>query len=158
MARYETVLHIARSVEATFDFVSDFRNAAHWDPRTYAVSKTPDGPIGVGTRFMLTGGMVKEETLRWLRIPPSVGGMALPYDVVLFERPHQFILEGKSGAFRYWDHLEFAPDGDGTALRYEAELAFRGPLRVGEPLLAMVFQRIGDEATRDLAATVAEGT
>ena len=45
-----------RFVEELFAFVSDFRNAAAWDPRTYAVEKATEGPTGIGPRFMLTGG------------------------------------------------------------------------------------------------------
>lgn len=154
MAHYETVLSIARPTATTFDFVSDFRNAAHWDPRTYRVEKTPEGPIGVGTRFMLTGGMMKEEVVRRLRVPVSWAGMPLPYDVVDFDPPHGFVLEGESRLFRYRDVLEFTSRSGGTDLRYEAQLEFRGPFRVAEPLLTKLFQRIGDDATRELAATV----
>jgi hypothetical protein len=56
MATYEAVLTVPQSVDETLAFVSDLRNAARWDPRTYGVEKVTDGPIGVGTRFMLTGG------------------------------------------------------------------------------------------------------
>ena len=41
-----------------------------------------------------------------------------------------------------------------TRLRYYAELEIKGPLALGEPLLRRMFQRIGDDATRDLPATV----
>ena len=58
VATYETILRIPRPIEATFAFVSDFRNAVTWDPRTYSADKTTEGPIGVGTQFMLTGGMM----------------------------------------------------------------------------------------------------
>lgn len=78
MATNETILIISRSVEETFAFVSDFRNAALWDPRTYAVEKTTDGPIGVGTRFMLTGGMLREEVVRRLML--LLGGILLLID------------------------------------------------------------------------------
>jgi dehydrogenase/reductase SDR family protein 12 len=158
MATYETVLTIPQKVEATFAFVSDFRNAARWDPRTYAVEKATDGPIGVGTRFMLTGGMLREDWVERLRIPKSMAGMALPYDIVEFDSPNEFVLEGESRLVRYRDHLEFSADGSNTRLRYFAELELKGLLAVGEPLLKMMFKRIGDDATRDLPATVARGT
>ena len=154
MATYETILTVPRSVEETFAFVSDFRHAVHWDPRTYAVEKTTQGPIGVGTRFMLTGGMMREDLVRRLRIPRSLAGMPLPYDVVKFDPPKEFILKGESRLFRYCDHLEFSHDGNGTLLRYFAELEMKGALVVSEPLLRRLFKRIGDEATRDLPATV----
>jgi hypothetical protein len=33
----------------------------------------------------------------------------------------------------------------------------KGPLALGKPLLQRMFQRIGDDATRDLPATVVRG-
>ena len=105
MASYEAELAIPRSVEKTFAFVSDFRNASRWDPRTYSVEKVTEGPIGVGTRFVLTGGVVPRNVLERLRVPGSRAGMPLPYDVVEFNAPTGFVLEGESRAFRYRDHL-----------------------------------------------------
>ena len=141
VATYENILSIQHSLEETFDFVSDFRNAAQWDPRTYTVEKTTEGPIGVGTRFMLTGGILREALVRRLRIPRSLAGMPLPYDMTRFDRPKEFILEGESRLFRYCDHLEFSQDGTGTRLRYFAELEMKGPLAVAEPLLQRLFRR-----------------
>ena len=158
MATYETILTIPQSVDETFAFVSDFRNAAKWDPRTFSVDKTTDGDIGIGTRFMLTGGMLPEATVARLHLPKSMAGMALPYDVAEFDAPHEFVLVGESRLVRYRDHLEFWPDGNGTRLRYFAELELKGPLSIMEPLLGRMFQRIGDDATRDLPATVVRGT
>jgi hypothetical protein len=155
VATYETELAIPRSVEKTFAFVSDFRNASRWDPRTYGVEKVTDGPIGVGTRFVLTGGVVPRHVLERLRVPGSRAGMALPYDVVEFNAPTGFVLEGESRAFRYRDHLEFSAHGENTLLRYAAEVEIKGPLRSWDAILQRIFTRIGDDATRALPAVVA---
>ena len=157
VATYETILSIPAPIEAVFAFVSDFRNAAKWDPRTYKSEKTTDGPIGVGSRFMLTGGMLSESLINRLHLPVSVVGMALPYDVVEFDPPNEFVLAGESPILRWRDRLAFSEEGAGTRLHYFAELQFRGPLVVAEPLLRMMFRRIGDDATRELAATVMDG-
>ncbi|MFC2176812.1 SRPBCC family protein [Actinomycetota bacterium] len=154
VATYEAILSIPQPVDKTFSFVSDFCNAVHWDPRTYAVERTTDGPIGVGTRFMLTGGLMREELVRRLHIPQRIAGMALPYDVVKFDPPNEFVLKGESRIFRYCDDLEFFPESSGTRLRYFAELEMKGPLAIGEPLLRRMFKLIGDDATRNLPATV----
>lgn len=159
MATYETVLSIPRPVAETFAFVSDFRNAVLWDPRTYATEKATDGPIGVGTRFVLLGGALREDLLQRLRIPVSLAGSSLPYDVVEFDPPHRFVLVGESARYRYDDVLQFEDDGGGTRLRYEATLELRGPLAAaGERVLRRLFQRIGDDATEGLPAAVARGT
>jgi dehydrogenase/reductase SDR family protein 12 len=158
VASYTTTLTIHRPIARTFGFVSDFRNAAKWDPRTYAVEKTTDGPIGVGTRFVLTGGMMTKSAVQRLHLPESVAGMPLPYDVVAFDAPNEFVLEGETGMFVYSDRLEFSADGDDTILRYFAELKLKRLSSVGEPLLRKMFQRIGDGATAGLPAAVVCGT
>jgi hypothetical protein len=157
MARYETDITIPCPLDRAFAFVSDFRNASRWDPRTYAAELDTDGPIGLGTRFVLTGGVLHEDRVQRLRLPPRVAGMPLSYEVVSFDPPDAFVLAGASRILSWRDELRFAADGDGTRLHYLAELSFKGPLRAGEPLLRGLFQRIGDDATRDLPAVVAEG-
>lgn len=154
VATYETILRIPRPIEATFAFVSDFRNAVTWDPRTYSADKTTEGPIGVGTQFILTGGMMPKNVVKRLHLPESVAGMALPYNVVLFDAPNEFILTGESKMLRWCDHLEFTGEGDSTRLRYYAELEMKKFTAAGETLLDRVFQRIGDGATVGLPAAV----
>lgn len=155
MAIFDTSIIVRRPVQETFAFVSDFRNAEKWDPRTYAVEKTTPGDIGAGTRFVLTGGALTKRFIRALRIPPRIAGSPLPYDVVSFDPPRGFVLEGETPVFWYRDRLEFSEAGDGTTrLRYHAELRFKGILMIGEPFLRLLFNRIGIDATKDLAAVV----
>ncbi len=154
VAIYETILTVPRPASASFAFVSDFSNAVHWDPRTYATEKVTEGPVGVGTRFMLTGGMMKEAWVRRFRIPKRLAGMALPYDVVEFDSPNGFVLEGETRVFRYRDEIDFSEEGDVTKVRYWAKLEFKGPLRILDLLLRPMFRRIGDDATRDLPEVV----
>jgi dehydrogenase/reductase SDR family protein 12 len=157
VATYETILTIPRPIDETFAFVSDFRNAARWDPRTYSAEKETEGPIGVGTRFMLTGGMMPKSVVKRLHLPESVAGMSLPYDVVAFDAPNEFTLKGESRMLCWCDHLKFTAEGDSTSLRYFAELKMKRFNAPGEALLRRMFERIGNGATADLPETVARG-
>lgn len=158
MATYETSIVIPCPIDDAFAFVSDFRNAAKWDPRTYEVEKTTAGPIGVGTIFTLHGGVIpKTSRITRLPIPRSLLANPLPYEVVAFEPPHRLVLAGANRVMRYRDDIEFVAAGADTRMRYAAELALNGVLAIGEPLLRLVFKRIGDDATRDIASTVARG-
>jgi hypothetical protein len=156
MAIFETELNIAAPLAETFAYVSDFSNAPSWDPRTYAAEKTTDGPIGIGTRFILTGGMLPKGFLTRLRIPVSLAGMPLPYDVVHYDAPRTFTLRGESAILRWEDILEFSSDGENTRLRYFARLELKGLLVMGEPFLRLLFRRIGVDATSDIPAVVQE--
>jgi dehydrogenase/reductase SDR family protein 12 len=157
VATYETTLTIPAPIEKTFAFVSDFRNAAQWDPRTYAAEKTTEGPIGVGTRFILTGGVLRGELLERLHLPESVVGSVLPYDVVAFEPPTVFVLAGENAMVRYRDRLTFSEHEGSTQLVYFAELTLKGRLGFVDRLLQRMFIRIGDAATADLASVVTDG-
>jgi hypothetical protein len=154
VASYEAFLHIPRPVAETFAFISDFSNAPRWDPRTYSAIKESAGPIGVGTLFILNGGLIAEDWLDRLHIPRGVAGMALPYEVTLFDAPNEFVLAGESRLVRYHDHLEFAADGAGTRLRYYAELELKASARLLDQRLQALFTRIGDDATRDIPDVV----
>jgi hypothetical protein len=159
MARYETTLFVPRPVEATFDFVSDFRNAVKWDPRTYAVEKVGGAPIGVGTTFLLTGGVLPKWGTIGGRLPRMLlRGMPLKYTIVTYDRPRELVLEGATPIVTYDDRITFAAEGSGTSLTYSARLDLRGLLAVGEPVLRLLFKRIGDDATRDIPTAVARGT
>lgn len=144
MARYRTSLIIKRPLADTFAFFSDFRNAPTWDPQTRTARKDTEGDIGLGTRFILVGGAL---------------GMnfELPYEIVGFDPPHQFILEGENRVFRYRDVIDFVAEGDNTRLSYYAELGFRGLLRVGNPCMSLMFRSIGDKATRDMPRAAEAG-
>ncbi len=158
MATYDALLTVPRPVAEVFAFVSDFRHAPRWDPRTYSATKTTDGPIGIGTRFVLTGGLIPEDQLRRWHIPAALAGMALPYDVVGFDAPNEFVLEGESRLIRYRDRLEFSEIREGTRVHYIAELELKRSPRAVEPRLQALFTRIGDDATRDIAAAVVADT
>jgi hypothetical protein len=69
------------------------------------------------------------------------------------------VLEGESALYRYTDRLEFESDGsEATRLRYAATLELRGPMAIADAALQPIFRRIGDDATRDLVASVVAGT
>lgn len=157
VAFYQRTMLIPCPIDATFAFVSDFRNAEKWDPRTYQVDKTTPGPIGVGTIFQLHGSAIPRSLAARLPVPRSALARPLPYEVVVFEPPHRFVLGGESKLLRYRDEIEFVADGDATRMTYSAELALKGALAIGEPFLKLVFKRIGDDATRDIPATVVRG-
>ena len=72
--------------------------------------------------------------------------------------PYGFVLEGVTHVFRYSDRLDFAGDGTGTRMTYSARLEFKGPFVIGEPALQLLFNAIGDDATRDIPVAVVEGS
>ncbi len=99
---------------------------------------TPE-PVRVGARFRLNS--------RFL-------GRSLPleYEVVEFEAPTRVVLQADTALLRSTDTMTFTPDGTGTQVEYDARLDTKGVLRAADPLLALLFRRIGNRAENGLRA------
>ncbi|HET6339784.1 MAG TPA: SRPBCC family protein [Polyangiales bacterium] len=139
MAHSFNRLHTRRSPGAAFDFISDFRHASLWDPRTESVRKVTDGPIGRGTKFLLRA-----------RLLGSLG-MDFPYAIVEYEQPRVIVFAGRTQFFEYRERVTFAPDGTGTTIEWDAAMDLRSLLALGNPFLSLLYQRIGDDATSGIA-------
>lgn len=120
--------------EVAFDFIADFRHASLWDPRTQSVCKLSEGPIGLHTRFSLCA---KLGPLR----------LEFPYEIVEYSRPRVVTFAGQTAFFRYREQVTFTPADSGTTIEWAAQMTLRSLLALGNPILALVYQRIGDDAT-----------
>jgi hypothetical protein len=132
---------IRRSTDDAFAFISDLRNAPSWDPQTIEAHKLNEGPVGVGSRFRLVGRVLGYR-------------FDLPYEIQLYSAPHELVIAGETAIMRYSDRITLAPHGPETRLVYEACLDLKGAFRYANPLLPIVFRRIGDAATRRMPEAV----
>jgi len=137
MAHSFNRLHTHHTPEVAFDFISDFRHASLWDPNTQSVIKLTDGPIAQGARFLLRAGFLGKS-------------LEFPYEIAVYERPSRLVFSGSTTWFRYREQVSFAPDSSGTRIEYLAHMCLRSILALGNPLLSLVYQRIGDSATRGI--------
>lgn len=156
MPRYRATITVPVPPGEAFAFVSDFRNAATWDPRVSGAEKEPPGPVAVGTRFRLYSPLPG---------PLAAKELELPYEVTELSPGERIVLVGKTLLLRYRDEIACAPatapaaSGDSTRLSYDAVLRLRGPLALADPLLRRFFRRVGDEAVAGIArALAAEAT
>lgn len=158
MVRFETSLVIPRPRDATFAFVTDLSNAARWDPRTYQARKLTPGPVGLGTKFQLQGGLISKHTLDRFHVPELLRlDTELDYEVVSFVPRSEMVVRGETGHLRYEDHLVFSDEGDATRLRYLATMELKGVLAIGDVVLRPIFDAIGADATRGIADAVVAG-
>jgi hypothetical protein len=141
MAHSFNRLHTRHTPEMAFDFISDFRHAPLWDRSAKRVTKLTDGSIGQGTRFLLRARLL-------------VTTLDLPYEIEVFERPNRVVFAGSTHWFRYRDEVTFTANASGTTIEYSAFQSFQSILAIGNPVLARVYQRIGDNATRGIGAAL----
>lgn len=138
MARYEATIDSPRSPSEVWDYVADFAHAREWDPATVESSRLDDGPLRPGSQFRLV--------VRFLG-----RNVPLDYRVVTTDRPGQVMLAAERGRTRIHDAITIEEVAGGSRLTYHADLRVTGALgRLAEPLLAVVFRRMGAGAADGL--------
>jgi carbon monoxide dehydrogenase subunit G len=137
MAHYSTTVRTPMSPTDAFAYTADIRNFSDWDPGVTKVrQQAGDGPSTGAAYDVTVQGFPKNITMR--------------YDMTLCEQPNRVELISQTATLRSVDTITVEPEGDGAKVTYEADLTLRGPLALFDPLLRLVFNRIGDRAAEGL--------
>ena len=141
MARYVTTIESKLSAVEAFAYMADFSNALQWDPSVAEASRTSDGPVGNGSTFDLVA---------------LFGGRKLPmaYAIVSYEEAQLVVLEARQPSFTSRDTITVASAGDGSTVHYDALLEFKGPGRLLDPIMQLIFNRTGDKAAAGMRAAL----
>jgi hypothetical protein len=137
MARYTARIPISTTRAAAFAYLSRFDRAAEWDPGVESGEMLTPEPVNVGSRFHLVARFLGR------RIP-------LEYEVVEFDRDERIVLRAENASVRSLDTITFEAADHGSVVVYDAKLDARGIGRLFDPLLGVVFRRIGDRAAAGL--------
>ncbi len=144
MARYLATIDSPRPIEDVFAYLSDFSTTQSWDPGVAEAWRLDDGLIGEGSRFEVIADFMGRKT-------------PLVYGITAFDPPHAVTLRGENATVVSLDTITFAAtDAGGTQVTYDADLVLKGPLRLADPVLRLIFGRIGDAAVGGLAEALAE--
>jgi hypothetical protein len=141
MARFTTTLISRRSPAETFAYLADFSHAVEWDPGVLEARRETSGPIGVGTTFALV-------TRFGRRVLP------LTYRITRYEPDRLVALEAHGNRFVSADTITVEPASEGARFTYDARLDFAGAARLADPLMQLVFGRIGRRAEAGLRETL----
>jgi carbon monoxide dehydrogenase subunit G len=134
MARYSTTMQSQKSREEAFEYLSDFANAAEWDPGVVSGKNLTGRPIGPGSQFQLMCRYFGRQ-------------FPLEYRIIAFEVPSRVVFEAERGSMSSVDEIRFVTVDEGTSVTYEANLRLTGMLgRLMDPVLALAFRRIGERA------------
>jgi carbon monoxide dehydrogenase subunit G len=139
MARYRTEQPFAGPPEVAFDYLANFTSVAEWDPGVSEATRLDDGPLGVGSRF---------------RVVVKTG--PLVYEVRELDPGRRIRLVAETSTLRSDDVITVLPAEDGATVSYDADLTTRGWAVLLNPLLGLVFRRIGDQAAAGLRAKLDE--
>lgn len=133
MARYKASVLSSRPRAEVFDYLSDFSTTAEWDPGVIEAERLDEAPIARGSEFRLLTEFLRRKT-------------AIVYRIVAFDPPYEVAFRGENASVVSLDRITFEPAGAGTRLTYDAQLTLKGAAKLADPLLALVFRRVGDRA------------
>jgi carbon monoxide dehydrogenase subunit G len=137
MAHYAKTIEAPGSLQAIFDYLSDFSNVAEWDPGVREAERLDPGPLDVGSEFRVVAGFLGRD-------------VELTYNVVKLEPPKRIVLEAAGDGLRSTDTISFEPVPKGVRITYRADLQLEGLRRLADPLLQVAFAWIGYDAIRGL--------
>jgi carbon monoxide dehydrogenase subunit G len=137
MAKYVTTVRTPRTPEAAFAYMADLRNFEEWDP-------------GVRSATQVIGDGPSPDAEYDVTVDAPGGGLTLRYRATEFDAPHTVTVKASSRLFTSLDRIDVTPDGDGSLVRYDAELTLNGPLGIFDPFLKGTFRKIGERANRGL--------
>lgn len=138
MARYQTSVRTSWAPQRAFEYMSDLENFDQWDPGTQSAVRVVGSAPGLGTAYDLVVRTAGRE-------------MTLRYETTEFDAPRRLTAQADTGTLRSLDiiSVEATPDG-GSIVTYDANISLKGLAKLGTPLLAFAFQRIGDQAAAGL--------
>jgi uncharacterized protein YndB with AHSA1/START domain len=136
MARYVATVSTAKPIEEAFDYLADFSSVAEWDPSAVRAEGLSAAP-GPGAEF---------------RVVVRFAGREIPltYRTIEFRRPVRIVLVAESSAVVSEDTITFTDTDGATEVTYDASLRPKGLMRLGAPLLGLLFRRLGDNAVAGL--------
>lgn len=138
MARYVGTIVTTKPAEEVFDYMADFTSVAQWDETVVEASRIGERPPGEGARFRVKFRLAGREN-------------ELVYETIAYQRPRRVLLRAESGTMTSLDEVTIRETAEGTELTYDAKLEPSGLMRLADPVLGLLFKRLGDNAAAGLA-------
>jgi len=137
MARYVVTIPSPMSAEEVFDYMATFSNVTEWDPTAAEAHPIDGGEPGLGARFHVL--------VKWMGRE-----IALEYETTSYERPKRVVLRAENSTTISEDTVTVRPTSSGCEMTYDAELTFKGAIKLIDPLFGLAFKRLGDNAAAGL--------
>jgi carbon monoxide dehydrogenase subunit G len=143
--RFEKTIEVAREPGRTFSFLADFSNTAEWDPGVAEARRLTEGPTVIGSRFEVIA-LFRGKRHRF------------EYVVTELDEGRRVAVHAEGEKAISDDVVTVEPAGDGSRITYEAVSRMKGIYRLAEPVIAVVFRRMGNDALAGLKRTLDRGS
>ena len=123
-------------------YLKDFGNAEDWDPGTESCVRTDTGPLGVGSTWHNTS---------------KIAGITTELDYTLQTLTRDtIVLVGRNDTATSTDTITVVPnpDGPGSRITYEAVIELSGAAKVADPIMKVVFEKIGSNTEDDMTTVL----
>jgi hypothetical protein len=138
MITVQRVVTTTLDAKATFGYLSAFEHTPDWDPGTPVVEKQTVGPVAVGTKYHAVA---------------EFRGKRQPIDYVVAELSADRIqLRGENKTVVSVDTISVRPAGTGSEVTYKAEFTLKGLAKLATPIVAPMFDKLGDPAAEGMKA------
>jgi hypothetical protein len=137
VARYQTTIDSRLTAADAFAYMASFDNAQEWDPSVVEASRIGSGELQVGSAFNVVS------TFAGRRVP-------LRYEITALDADRRVVLEAWNGTFGSVDTITVTSSGTGSRVTYDARLVFKGISRLANPVMQLVFNRVGRKADASL--------
>jgi hypothetical protein len=138
MARYTGTIVTSKPAEEVYDYMADFRSVEQWDETVTEAKLVGNQQPGKGARYSVTVKLAGREN-------------TFEYETLEADRPHRVLLKAESGSVVSLDTITVREIAEGTELVYDAKLEPKGLAKVADPVLGLLFKRLGDNAAKGLA-------
>ena len=138
MARYRASIETQWTPDEAFAYLSDFSTSVEWDPSVVEAGRGGTGPVGQGSEFRLVAEFLGRKT-------------PLTYRIVEYEPPTAVTFVAENATVISRDRITLETIATGTRVTYDADLRLKRLLRLADPLLALAFNRIGNQALAGLS-------
>ncbi len=122
------------------DYLKDFSNAEEWDPGTVSCMPNESGPVQVGST--------------WHNVSKIAGNSTeLTYELTELT-DERIVFVGRNETATSTDNITVVPHGSGSEITYEAVIEMKGAAKLAQPLVKVVFEKLGNDTEDDMVAAI----
>ncbi len=123
------------------DYLKDFAHAEEWDPGTESCTRNGSGPIEVGASWHNVSKIAGQSTELTYTLEK------LTDDTV--------VVVGRNETATSTDTITVLPaSGGGSEVTYEAVIEMSGAAKLADPLVKVVFEKIGNDTEDDMTVVL----